>query len=90
MGQGVNYISDRLVLEDMHPANVFIDELTDKPICIDCIVKFKWFLCDVKKLAQRANFRPFRLFRVFSQSKNRFNCENNAKTAKHRENTTNL
>ena len=40
-GQGVNYISDRLVLEDMHPANVFIDELTDKPICIDCIVKFK-------------------------------------------------
>lgn len=23
-GQGVNYISDRIVLEDMHPANVFI------------------------------------------------------------------
>ena len=39
-GQGVNYISDRLVLEDMHPANVFIDELTGKPTCIDCILKF--------------------------------------------------
>ena len=39
-GEGVNYISDRLALEDMHPANVFIDELTGKPICIDCIVKF--------------------------------------------------
>ena len=39
-GQGVNYISDRLVLEDMHPANVFIDVVTEKPICIDCIVKF--------------------------------------------------
>ena len=39
-GQGVNYISNRLALEDMHPANVFIDELTGKPTCIDCIVKF--------------------------------------------------
>ena len=39
-GQGVNHISDRMVLEDMHPANVFIDEVTDLPICIDCIVKF--------------------------------------------------
>ena len=39
-GQGVNYIGDRLHLEDMHPANVFIDLLTDKPTCIDCIVKF--------------------------------------------------
>lgn len=39
-GQGVNYISDRIVLEDMHPANVFIDEVTCLPICIDCIVKF--------------------------------------------------
>ena len=39
-GQGVNYISDRLALEDMHPANVFIDEVTGKPTCIDCIVKF--------------------------------------------------
>ncbi len=39
-GQGVNYISDRLALEDMHPANVFIDEVTARPICIDCIVKF--------------------------------------------------
>jgi hypothetical protein len=39
-GQGVNYISERLALEDMHPANVFIDELTGKPTCIDCIVKF--------------------------------------------------
>jgi hypothetical protein len=39
-GQGVNYISDRLALEDMHPANVFIDEISSKPICIDCIVKF--------------------------------------------------
>ena len=39
-GEGVNYISDRLVLEDMHPANVFIDTLTSKPTCIDCIVKF--------------------------------------------------
>ena len=39
-GQGVNYISDRIALEDMHPANVFIDEISSKPICIDCIVKF--------------------------------------------------
>jgi hypothetical protein len=39
-GEGVNYISDRLALEDMHPANVFIDTITVKPICIDCIVKF--------------------------------------------------
>ena len=39
-GQGMNYISDRLALEDMHPANVFIDEVSGKPICIDCIVKF--------------------------------------------------
>ena len=39
-GQGINYISDRLALEDMHPANVFIDVVTGKPICIDCIVKF--------------------------------------------------
>ncbi|SDQ58546.1 hypothetical protein SAMN04487826_2092 [Prevotella sp. khp1] len=38
-GQGVNYNSDRLALEDMHPANVFIDEISNKPICIDCIVK---------------------------------------------------
>lgn len=40
-GNGVNYLSDRLHLEDMHPAYVFIDELTSKPICIDCIVKFR-------------------------------------------------
>ena len=40
-GEGVNYTSDRIALEDMHPANVFIDEVTDRPICIDCIVKFK-------------------------------------------------
>jgi hypothetical protein len=39
-GQGVNYISDRIVLEDMHPANVFIDEVSSQAICIDCIVKF--------------------------------------------------
>ena len=39
-GQGVNYISDRMALEDMHPANVFVDEVSGKPICIDCIVKF--------------------------------------------------
>ena len=39
-GQGVNYISDRMALEDMHPANVFIDEVTSRAICIDCIVKF--------------------------------------------------
>ena len=35
-----HYISDRLALEDMHPANVFIDKITARPICIDCIVKF--------------------------------------------------
>ena len=40
-GQGVNYISDRIALEDMHPANVFIDDISSQPICIDCIVKFK-------------------------------------------------
>ena len=39
-GQGVNYISDRLALEDMHPANVFIDDISSQAICIDCIVKF--------------------------------------------------
>ena len=39
-GQGVNYISDRMALEDMHPANVFVDEVSGGPICIDCIVKF--------------------------------------------------
>ncbi|MBR6804757.1 MAG: hypothetical protein IKM57_07660 [Paludibacteraceae bacterium] len=39
-GQGVNYISEHLALEDMHPANVFIDNITERPICIDCIVKF--------------------------------------------------
>ena len=39
-GQGVNYISDRIALEDMHPANVFIDDTSAQPICIDCIVKF--------------------------------------------------
>jgi len=39
-GQGVNYLSDRLALEDMHPANVFIDEITGRATCIDCIVKF--------------------------------------------------
>ena len=39
-GQGVNYISDHIALEDLHPANVFIDEVSSMPICIDCIVKF--------------------------------------------------
>ena len=39
-GQGINYISDRIVLEDMHPANVFVDEVSSRAICIDCIVKF--------------------------------------------------
>lgn len=39
-GEGVNYIGDRLYLEDMHPANVFIDTISGQPICIDCIVKF--------------------------------------------------
>ena len=39
-GQGVNYIGERLHLEDMHPANVFIDAISDVPVCIDCIVKF--------------------------------------------------
>lgn len=38
-GNGVNFMSNRLHLEDMHPANVFVEPLTDKPICIDCIVK---------------------------------------------------
>ena len=39
-GQGINYIGERLCLEDMHPANVFIDIVSNTPICIDCIVKF--------------------------------------------------
>lgn len=38
-GQGVNYINDRMKLEDLHPANVFIDVRTGKPTCIDCIAK---------------------------------------------------
>ena len=40
-GNGVNFISPRLHLEDMHPANVFIEASADTPICIDCIVKFR-------------------------------------------------
>lgn len=40
-GQGVNYISEHIALEDMHPANVFIDEVTSRAICIDCIVKLR-------------------------------------------------
>ena len=40
-GNGVNYISGRHHLEDMHPANVFVEPLTDTPICIDCIIKFR-------------------------------------------------
>ena len=39
-GRGVNYIGERLHLEDMHPANVFVDTISDTPVCIDCIVKF--------------------------------------------------
>ena len=39
-GKGVNYIGERLHLEDMHPANVFVDNVSDTPVCIDCIVKF--------------------------------------------------
>ena len=31
----INYISNRLNLEDMHPANVFVENLTGKPICIE-------------------------------------------------------
>ena len=38
---GVNYLSDRLCLEDMHPANVFVEEHSPQPVCIDCIVKFR-------------------------------------------------
>lgn len=38
---GVNYNSSRLQLEDMHPANVFVEEQSLLPVCIDCIVKFK-------------------------------------------------
>lgn len=37
----VNFISDRLHLEDMHPAKVFVESHTGLPICIDCIVKFR-------------------------------------------------
>ena len=40
-GNQVNFQSERYNLEDMHPANVFIDMLSDKPLCIDCIVKFR-------------------------------------------------
>jgi len=36
---GVNYLSDRIQLEDMHPANVFVEKQSGSPICIDCIVK---------------------------------------------------
>ena len=39
-GSGVNYMSNRLALEDMHPAHVFVDEVSERPVCIDCIVKF--------------------------------------------------
>lgn len=40
-GKEINYISDHLHLEDMHPANVFIEPNTGLPVCIDCIVKFR-------------------------------------------------
>ena len=40
-GNGVNYISSRYHLDDMHPANVFIEPISGLPICIDCIVKFR-------------------------------------------------
>lgn len=40
-GKGIYYISDHLHLEDMHPANVFIETNTGLPVCIDCIVKFR-------------------------------------------------
>lgn len=30
-----SYVSNRYILEDMHPANVFIDAQTNLPICID-------------------------------------------------------
>ena len=40
-GNGVNYLSSRLHLEDMHPANVFVEQSSDTPVCIDCIVKFR-------------------------------------------------
>ena len=33
-GQGVNYIGERLHLADMHPADVFIDSISDAPVCI--------------------------------------------------------
>lgn len=36
-----SFINDRIILDDMHPANVFIDTQSGKTICIDCIVKFK-------------------------------------------------
>lgn len=36
-----SFINDRIILEDMHPANVFIDRQSGKPVCIDCIVKFR-------------------------------------------------
>ena len=36
-----SYINERIVLEDMHPANVFINAESHQPLCIDCIVKFK-------------------------------------------------
>ena len=38
---GVNYISDHMHLEDMHPVKVFVEPLAGLPICIDCIVKFR-------------------------------------------------
>ena len=40
-GNGVNYISSRYHLDNMHPANVFIEPISGLPICIDCIVKFR-------------------------------------------------
>ena len=40
-GNDVNYISDRYNLDDMHPANIFMEESSDAPICIDCILKFR-------------------------------------------------
>lgn len=28
-------------LEDMYPTNIFVEQSSDTPVCIDCIVKFR-------------------------------------------------
>lgn len=40
-GNGVNYENEHMRLEDLHPANVFINRYDHRICCIDCIARLK-------------------------------------------------